>query len=212
MDLKSLLGDIYSEDIEKKIGDHRVFVFGKDEEIKLDGREYVPKTRFNEVNEQAKEAKSQLDQVTAKFKALEKDAAEGKELKQKLAELNTANESLKSESDKRIAEFRKREAVKRQLLKAGAKDEDLLIGRLELDKISLEGENILGFDDQLKQLKETHEWAFSKETVAGVQPTKPPVGPAGVKNPFHKDSYNLTEQMRIMRENPQLAEQLKSQA
>jgi hypothetical protein len=32
------------------------------------------------------------------------------------------------------------------------------------------------------------------------------------KNPFAKDSLNLTEQMRLMRENPTLAAKLQSQA
>ncbi len=31
-------------------------------------------------------------------------------------------------------------------------------------------------------------------------------------NPFRKDTYNLTEQMRLLRENPELAEQLKAEA
>ena len=31
-------------------------------------------------------------------------------------------------------------------------------------------------------------------------------------NPFSKDTYNLTEQMRLLQENPELAEQLKMEA
>lgn len=31
-------------------------------------------------------------------------------------------------------------------------------------------------------------------------------------NPFNKDTYNLTEQMRLLQENPELAEQLKAEA
>lgn len=34
----------------------------------------------------------------------------------------------------------------------------------------------------------------------------------GQNNPFAKDTYNLTEQMKIMQENPELAAQLKSEA
>ena len=36
--------------------------------------------------------------------------------------------------------------------------------------------------------------------------------PGGIKNPWSKEHFNLTEQGRILRENPDLAKQLQAQA
>ncbi len=212
MDLKELLGDLFTEEIKAKIGEAQVFVFKKGEDVKLDGKEFIPKSRFNEVSEQSREYKSQLDELTKKLKDLEGAVKGNDELKTQIADLNAQNEAIRKESEAKVEEFRKREAVKRALIRDGAKDEDLLAGKLDMAAIKLDGEKLLGYADQVEALKKSHDWAFGKESVNGAPPGGGGKPPAGVKNPFSKEHFNLTEQMRLLKDDPKLAEQLRQQA
>jgi hypothetical protein len=62
---------------------------------------------------------------------------------------------------------------------------------------------------------ELKEWAKSQTKLGGRNPNNPnPPNPTDYKgkNPWKKDSINLTEQARILREDPELAKQLQAQA
>ena len=69
------------------------------------------------------------------------------------------------------------------------------------------------------------DWAMAKTLPAWMQKAPKPVGsgapsgrsaggdvPPGIKNPFSKDSYNLTEQSRLFRTDRDLYERLKAAA
>ena len=210
-DLKTVLGDLLTDQIKEKLGDHQIFVFEKGEDPKLDAKEFIPKARFNEIAEQAKQSKTQLDELTAKLKELEKAAEGSEELKKQIADLNTQNEKIRTESEAQLAEYRKKESVKRALIKDGAKDEELLISKIDLSVVKLDGEKLLGYSDQVEALKKSHSWGFGEVKVDGLPPKKETTD-TGEKNPFSKDHFNLTEQMRLLREDPAKAEQLKKSA
>src|SRR5690606_36019732 len=77
-----------------------------------------------------------------------------------------------------------------------------------------------GLEDQLKALREAKSFLFVQKEQSnnqlqfkGISPAESREQPAEViKNPWSKEHFNLTEQGRIIRENPELAAQLKSQA
>ena len=86
---------------------------------------------------------------------------------------------------------------------------------LDIDSIKLDGDKLLGLDDQLNGLKENESYLFEQEQ----KPNSPtivapgnPQGGTGGANPFSKDSWNLTEQGKLYKENPDLYNALKAQA
>lgn len=212
MTLQELLGDLFTDQVKEKIGDTQIFIFKKGEEIKLDAKEFVPKSRFNEVSEQVKEYKTQLDSTAEKLKELEKAAKGNDELNQKLTQLNEQITAERKESETKIEQFKKREMVLRNLVKDGAKDENMLITKLNLEAIKIDGDNLLGYTEQAETLKKSHQWAFGQESVNGVPPSGGNPPKPGVKNPFSKEHFNLTEQMRLRKTDPALADQLEQQA
>lgn len=84
------------------------------------------------------------------------------------------------------------------------------------DPIYKDGYQELPLDEWMGQLQQQKPWLFKAPKPQG---TGAPVGsrnagsvPAGMKNPWTREHFNLTEQGRIMRTDPQLAEKLKAAA
>jgi hypothetical protein len=67
--------------------------------------------------------------------------------------------------------------------------------------------------DKIQAMKLDNNYAFMfKGGRVGAGSSTDNFGGANSKNPFRKDSYNLTEQSRLYRENPELAKKLKADA
>ena len=80
-----------------------------------------------------------------------------------------------------------------------------------LDKFSFDKDgNPTGVDDLLKPMKESSPHLFKAEK-GGYNPAAGG-GPSGATNPWMKDSYNLTEQGRIYRQDPAQARELAAAA
>lgn len=74
-----------------------------------------------------------------------------------------------------------------------------------------EGDRLMPLEDGVKALVQTKPHLLKAQGRQGSgQP--PAAGSGGQKNPWAKDSFNLTEQIVIERDNPQLAAQLKAAA
>ncbi|GFN35812.1 phage scaffolding protein [Tepidimicrobium xylanilyticum] len=175
---------------------------------------YVPIARFNEINEEKKELKNQLDDRDKQLQELKVKAAGNEELTAKITELEELNKQTKEEYENKIAALRKETAIELALKDAKARNIKAVKALLDLDKVSLDGDNILGLEEQLKGLKESDPYLFGEDKLKGRDPNPPtdPVPDIYKKNPFSKEHFNLTEQGRIYRENPELAAKLKAAA
>lgn len=175
---------------------------------------YVPIERFNEVNEEKKELKNQLDDRDKQLQELKVKAAGNEELIAKITELEELNKQTKEEYENKIAALKKETAIELKLKDEKARNIKAVKALLDLEKVSLDGDNLIGLDEQLKGLKESDPYLFGEDKLSGREP-KPPTDPVPdiyKKNPFSKEFFNLTEQGRIYRENPELAAKLKAAA
>lgn len=175
---------------------------------------YVPIARFNEVNEEKKELKVQLEERDTQLKELKEKAAGNEELIAKITELENLNNQTKEEYEIKIAALRKETAIELALKDEKAKNVKAVKALLDLEKVSLDGDNLIGLDEQLKGLKESDPYLFGEDTLKG-RGTNPPGDPMPQeykKNPFSKEHFNLTEQGRIYKEDPELAAKLKAAA
>lgn len=156
---------------------------------------YVPKERFDEVNGKLKEANATIE-------TLKKDNAgngelqkQVKEYKEKVTQLETASANAKKEY-----------ALKDRLKEAGVVDADYVIYKQGgIEKFTFDKDGVpVGVDDILKPMKESSPHLFKAEPGADYKPAGGGTPPA--KNPFAKDSFNLTEQGRLLKENPAQAQ------
>ena len=162
---------------------------------------FVPKERFDEVNGKLKEANTTID-------SLKKGDADNDELQKQVKEYKEKVTSLEAAA----ANTRKEYALKEKLTAAGVLDADYIIykqGGLEKFIFDKDGSPV-GIDDTLKPLKESSPHLFKAEQPGGYKPNGGGNPPAA--NPWKKDSFNLTEQGRIFKENPTQAKELAAAA
>ena len=162
---------------------------------------FVPKERFDEVNGKLKEANTTID-------TLKKSNADNEELKKQVKEYKEKVTILEATA----ANARKEYALKDKLKEAGVVDADYIIYKQGgIDKFTFDKEgNPVGIDDVVKPLKESSPHLFKTEPGADYKPAGGGTPPS--KNPFAKDSFNLTEQGKLLRENPAQAKALASAA
>lgn len=164
----------------------------------------VPKEDFN--------AKvKELETANGTITELKKSNGDNEELQKKIGDYEAEIKNLKKSAE----DTEKNYALKEQLSKQGVLDPDYLIykaGGLEKFNFDKEGKPI-GVEEAVKPYKEdaTMVHLFKQEQ------QKPPYNPkdggaGGVTNPFAKDTFNLTEQGRMLKENPAQAKELAAAA
>lgn len=187
-------------------------------EEKLKG--FIPKHRFDEVNEAKKQLEAQLAERDKQLSELKKVAGDNEELKKRIEQLQQENKAKEQEYQAKIRDMTITTAIK--LAVAGdAHDPDLVASLIDKTKIEVDeqGQIKSGLDDQLKALRESKAFLFVQKEpdkgpqFKGVSPADGREQPSpGIKNPWSKEHFNLTEQARILKENPELAKQLQAQA
>lgn len=132
---------------------------------------------------------------------LKKENNDNEELQKKIGDYEKEIETLKQSEENTKKEY----ALKEKLTAAGALDADYLIfkqGGIEKFSFDKEGKPV-GIEDMVKPMKEASPHLFKAEPGADYHPAGGGNPPAG--NPFAKDTYNLTEQGRLLNSNPEQA-------
>lgn len=164
----------------------------------------VPKADFNAKAEELKTANETITELKEKNGGNE-------ELQNKIGEYEKEIKNLKKSAE----DTSKTYALREQLSKQGVLDPDYLIykaGGIEKFTFDKEGKPV-GVEEAVKPYKEDTAMAhlFKQE------PKKPPYNPqnggaGGTTNPFAKDTFNLTEQGRLLKENPAQAKEMAAAA
>lgn len=180
-------------------------------------KHFVPKSQYNDVSEARRKAEEALAERDKQLESLKKSAGDNEELRKQIEALQAENKAAKEKYGAELKDLRVTTAIK--LAIAGqVHDPDLVAGLLDKSKIELDdaGNIKSGLDEQVKALRESKAFLFVQKEDKGPQfrGTTPAdgrdQGAVGIKNPWSKEHFNLTEQARILRENPELAKQLQS--
>lgn len=127
----------------------------------LDGyKGYVPKARFDEINEAKKKAESTVAERDKQLEQLKKNNGDAEALKAEIAKLQGEN---KAAADKYAADLKAMQinnAVDMALQAAGAKNIKAVKALLELENAELDGDTVKGLADQLKKLQESEDSKF----------------------------------------------------
>ena len=164
----------------------------------------VPKDDFNTKVEELKTANGTIEE-------LKKSNGDNEELQKKIGDYEIEIKNLKKTAENTSKTY----ALKESLAKQGVLDPDYLIYKAGgLDKFTFDKEGKpVGVEEAVKPYKEDTTMAhlFKQEQ------QKPPYNPkdgngGGTSNPFAKDTFNLTEQGKILRSDPMLAARLMAEA
>lgn len=169
----------------------------------VDSSGYIDKNKFDTLEEQLKTANATIDD-------LKKSNKDNEDLQTKVTEYETKV----SEYEKKIQDMQFNYALEGALNGANVRNVKAVKALLNLKDVKLDGETFLGLSDQLEALKESDSYLFAEEQqqpkFSGVNPVDGAKTPQGY-NPWKKESFNLTDQGKIFKENPELAKSLMSQ-
>lgn len=202
--LKDILGDDLYKQVKEKLGDTEVIVVDPNDPM-------VPKRRLDEVIAERNRYKELVEERDAQLADLKTWAKDNEVLKAQIAELQAKNKQVTEDYEKQLKEQRFAFAIERAVAKADARNVKAVVALLDTSKISLDGENLLGFDEQIAALKKSDPYLFGVD-LKGRMPEGTGKPPKEIPNPWKKESFNLTEQGHILKTDPELAAKLMAEA
>ncbi len=185
--LKAILGEAYTEEIDKKVS----------AEI---GKNFVAKADFNTTNEAKKQAEATVAERDRQLETLRASTGDVNALKEQIATLQTQNTEQAKEHAKAIKQLRLDSAIEAALVGAKAKNVKAVKALLELDKAELnEDGTVKGLAEQLKALAESPDTGFLFDveqkkggSFKGANPAEGGDGaPSGSKEPKDMDYEEL---------------------
>ena len=143
---------------------------------------FIPKSRFDEVNEAKKNAEALIKERDKQLEELKKAAPDSEALKKQIEELQKTNTEAKDQYEARIKKMQIDNAISNALRDAGAKNAKAAMALLtDLDKAELDEKgNVKGLAEQIKALQKSESYLFDvpqqqpagagKATFVGVTP------------------------------------------
>ncbi|EFM10163.1 minor structural GP20 protein [Paenibacillus curdlanolyticus YK9] len=146
------------------------------EESKLDGavgdigkelpKHFIPKSQYNEAIEAKKKAEKDVVDRDTQIAELGKTAGTSEELKKQIDALTAANKEAADKYAADLKELTLSNAIKASLT-GKVHDEALVAGLFDRSKLVIDGEKIVGLDEQLKVLQESKAFLFKPEGNGG---------------------------------------------
>lgn len=210
--LKAIIGDELYTQFEAAVKAYNEKPENKDKPVKLadlSSGEYVGKGKYNTLETEISNLKEQIKTNEGTIATLKNANKDNETLQQTIKTHETTIETLKTTYEGKLKELTINNAIQAKL--TDAKYPELIVGKFDKSKLSLseDGTQVYGIDEQLTVIKERYKDLFTP-VITGKEPYNKDKNPTGVKNPWSKEHFNLTEQAKILRENPELAAQLKA--
>lgn len=172
MDLKTILGEELFNQVNEKLNGKRIMI---------DDDNFIPKSRFNEVNAKKKELEKQLEELT--------------ETKLKFDELLSQKKELENKISTMEFDF----VLEDNLKSSKCKNNKVLKSLLDLTSMVVKDGKIEGLDEQIKKLQETDSYLFDLEENS-LNTGKMPKGnriEGGIKESNAERIYNSTEKTKV---------------
>ena len=179
--------------IEKGLSDEKIFLT-KDENIE---------ERYSKLKTQKEELEGQVNTLTEINTNIQTEYDNYKKGSITQEEYETKVKEIQEEADNKVKQnnFDSKLAVKLMSKEINAKDVVDIKANLDMSKISLDGENFIGLDEQIKSLKEKKDYLFNKEetVITGVGEN----GKQKVNEDDHKlDTMSYSQMCDYLEKNP----------
>lgn len=127
---------------------------------------YVPKTRFDEVNDAKKQAEKDRDTVSGQLDELKKSTGASEDLKKQIETLQADNKAAADKYATDLKELTLTNAIKTALT-GKVHDEGLVAGLFDKAKLVIDGDKVVGLEEQLKGLQTDKAFLFKSEGNGG---------------------------------------------
>lgn len=131
---------------------------------------YVPKTRFDEVNNAKKQLDETIKEHQEQLNTLKASASNDEQLKKQIEELQEINIAKEAELQEELKKERLSTAIKLAIADS-AQDSDLVAGLVDRNKLILDDSGkVTGLDEQLKSLRESKSFLFKEDKTETKKP------------------------------------------
>jgi CHAT domain-containing protein len=176
------------------------------EEKNVEVTGFIPKARFDAVNNEAKNLKEQMEEMEKTVEDFKANAGDTKKLKEQIAEMEAKQKEIKENYEKKLLDVKKNSVIESELLKANAKYPELIMQKIDKDAIKINDDGIIGLKDQIENLKQNYKELFGEKNVNSQKPGGSPDVP---KKSFKEmDSF---ERYELKQKNPELYKQLREE-
>lgn len=161
-----------------------------------------------DLTEQNGSLQSQIDDRDKQLTEIKRSAGDNEELKSKIKSLQDANKQAAEDYQAKLAEQSKESKIELALRDAKAKNPKAVKALLDLNKVSVDGDNLIGFNEQIEKIKETDAYLFQPKD--NNEPPKPPIKITGAGNPNNGDKpkavadMSYSEMVEAAKQNPEM--------
>lgn len=174
---------------------------------------YVEKAKFDEAATAKSNLEMQIKERDKQLETLKKTAGDKEKLEATIKQLQDENKSAKTKYEMDLKNLRIDSAVKLKL-SGTAQDVDIVASLIDKTKLIVSDDGtVTGLDEQINPLKTSKPFLFKDVKLQKNKNYEPAGGNGGnTVNPFKKETFNLTEQGKLFKENPALAKSLAQEA
>lgn len=121
---------------------------------------FKPASEFNEVNEKLKNANSEIETLKTTQTNIQTEYENYKKGSISQADYEAKKQEIENNSKAEIEKIRLESRIDLAITNAKAKNVKSVKANLDLEKIKLDGDKLLGFDDQIEALKKSDAYLF----------------------------------------------------
>ncbi|RDY22876.1 scaffolding protein [Romboutsia maritimum] len=158
MNLEELLGTELYKQVTEKLGDKKIM---------LDDGNFIPKSRFDQVNEAKKELETQVKDRDKQLKDLSTKAQGNEELTKQIEQLQLLNKQTQTDYEAKINQMQFGYALDSELTNAKCKNTKALKALLDIDSIKYQEGKFEGLESQLEGLRESDSYLFDLDAAPG---------------------------------------------
>nr|DAN01325.1 MAG TPA: minor structural protein [Caudoviricetes sp.] len=114
---------------------------------------FIPKSRFDEVNNTKKQLEKDLKDRDVQLENLKNSSGDVETMKQTIENLQRDNKVAKDNFEAELAKFKLESAIDTTLLGSNVINTRAVKALLDMDKIKLDGDVLIGINEQLEALK-----------------------------------------------------------
>ncbi|MDU1340230.1 phage scaffolding protein [Clostridium butyricum] len=181
--LSEILGDAYKnipEDVQKKY---------KDIDL-VDSSKYIEKSDYETIKKERDQYKKDIKKRDKDLEDIQDKVKDNEELTKEIENLKAENKKIAAESKAELDKLTFESKLEKKLGSYNPQNASMLKKALDLSKITRDGDNFIGLEEQINSLKESDKYLFKEEVVKGKEDNSGGTGSIGTDNTGTDDGTN----------------------
>ncbi len=163
--LKGILNEEQMAKVTEKLGDKT---------LNVNDGSFIPRDRLNAKTEELKELQDRLAERDKQLKEIGVKVTDNDELSKRILELQATNDKITTEYETKIATQAFDTKLEKEMAKYSPKNVKAVKALLDMENIKLDGDNLIGFKDQMEAIKASDGYLLGQEVVKGNAPPNTP--------------------------------------